>query len=207
MDRILSLSSAELLIDRTKNLAFVRFTGDERYDDNQKVLASVAELVKGQDVVNLILDRTRIGKSDAKCRIWFKNEYLRIHVRPLIAGLEKIAVVESGSIAVQLYRKAFYASLSMIYPSLQFKFFSHTHKAKAWLLPDMTVSYNAGREGRGGEEPMVVGYKAPQYQKPHKIATLMSSDNRAKSNSCKMSAKEESSLPERFFSRLFPQIQ
>ncbi|MGB3464860.1 MAG: hypothetical protein WBA74_06310, partial [Cyclobacteriaceae bacterium] len=199
--------STELSVDDNKKLVIVKFIGDIRFDDYKEVLLAAADQVATRGIENIILDRTQIEKLDAECRVWVKNEYLRVHIKPLIPSLDKVAVVDAKSIVGQLYGKAIYNSLSWIYPSLSFRFFSKVEKAMAWLEPEMKVSYSASQQRDVIKEPMVVGYRASQNKKP-KMRTA--SDNRGMQmhhDDISLNRKKDhTGLFEKLFNKIFPRF-
>jgi len=211
MDKILRLPSAELTIDYSKKMAIVSFIGDIKFGDYKEVLLSAAELVRSQGVQNIIMDRTRIEKLDAECRVWVKSEYLKVHIKPLIPKLNKVAVVDSASIVGQLYGKAIYKSLSIIYPSLTFKFFSKLDKAISWFEPQ-SVGEKVGVLAK--KEPVVVGdrtiRKRPVQKTESKTISSKQGINEKRTSSVNSKAsnnaseKTKSSLFDKIFNALFP---
>lgn len=218
MDKILQLPSTELTIDYSRKMAIVSFIGDIQFEDYKEALLSAAELVRSQGVANIIMDRTRIEKLDAECRVWVKNEYLKVHIKPLIPKLNRVAVVDSTSIVGQLYGAAIYKTLSIVYPSLTFKFFSKTEKAIQWLSPQNVKGAElVGQENSVNKEPSVVGDRAINNRKPVQNTVAKTSKrgiiSQAERNSSKAALKAEdksdkvkSSLFEKVFNALFPKF-
>lgn len=133
MKYVLKNESAHLSVDYDRALLVCAFFGDVKFEDYQSVLLAAAEEVRSNGVRNVIMDRSKIEKIDAQCRIWVKNEYLKNHIKPLVPKINKVAAVNSVSIIGHVYGKAIYQTLSFIYPSLTFKFFSSLDKASAWF--------------------------------------------------------------------------
>ncbi len=218
MDKILQLPSTELTIDYSRKMAIVSFIGDIRFEDYKEALLSAAELVRSQGVQNIIMDRSQIEKLDAECRVWVKNEYLKIHIKPLIPKLNKVAVVDSTSIVGQLYGKAIYKSLSLVYPSLTFKFFSKIDRAISWFEPSKVAEKSRLRQNKiVNKEPAVVGDRAVNYRKPvRKSATKTSKreiigkiekgTQRPLNKAAGAEEKSKGSLFEKVFNALFPKF-
>ena len=214
MDKILQLPSTELTIDYSRKMAIVGFIGDINFEDYKETLLSAAELVRSQGVENIIMDRTRIEKLDAECRVWVKNEYLKVHIKPLIPKLNKVAVVDSTSIVGQLYGKAIYKSLSIVYPSLTFKFFSKMDKAIGWFSPSEAHTGKAANQAKNIKEPVIVGERVLSNRKTVRksvssaaekrtISSTREGQNRAKTETNNKVEKSKTSLFDKIFNALF----
>ncbi|MEL6558024.1 MAG: hypothetical protein AAFQ94_07560 [Bacteroidota bacterium] len=218
MDKILRLPSTELTIDYSRKMAKISFIGDIRFDDYKEALLSAAELVRSQGVENIIMDRTRIEKLDAECRVWVKNEYLKVHIKPLIPKLNKVAVVDSASIVGQIYGKAIYKTLSLVYPSLTFKFFSKLDKAINWFEPGMVTERKlVTQEKKVNNGSLVVGDRVHSNRKPVQtpgsevnkrniIAANEKKSQKAVVAEKQISEKAKTSLFDKIFNALFPKF-
>lgn len=218
MDKILQLPSTELTIDYSRKMAIVSFIGDIRFDDYKEALLSAAELVRSQGVENIIMDRTKIEKLDAECRVWVKNEYLKIHIKPLIPKLNKVAVVDSTSIVGQIYGKAIYKTLSIVYPSLTFKFFSKMDKAINWFEPSVVTERKlVTQEKKVNNEPLVVGDRVHSNRKPVQMPGTKASKReiivknevrtyKSDTSDQNASGKAKTSLFDKIFNVLFPKF-
>ena len=218
MDKILQLPSTELTIDYSRKMAKIAFIGDIRFDDYKEVLLSAAELVRSQGVENIIMDRTQIEKLDAECRVWVKNEYLKVHIKPLIPKLNKVAVVDSASIVGQIYGKAIYKTLSIVYPSLTFKFFSKLDKAINWFEPGIVTERKlVTQEKIVNNGSLVVGDRDHSNSKPVQnpgsevskrniIAASEKKSRKAVVAEKQISEKAKTSLFDKIFNALFPKF-
>lgn len=133
MKYIVKNKCAHLSVDYDRSLLVCAFFGDVQFDEYTEVLLAAAEEVRSNGVSNVLMDRSKIEKIDGQCRLWVKNEYLKTHIKPLVPKLNKVAAVNSASIVGKVYGKAIYQMLSIIYPSLTFKFFPSIDKAMAWF--------------------------------------------------------------------------
>lgn len=133
MKTILKNSSGHLSVDYDRAMLICAFVGDVQFDDYTALLLASAEEVRTNGVRNVIMDRTQIEKIEGECRVWVKNVYLKTHIKPLVPKLHKVAAVNSASIIGMIYGKAIYQTFSLIYPTMQFKFFPSIQKALAWF--------------------------------------------------------------------------
>ena len=133
MKYVLKNESAHLSVDYDRGMLICAFFGDVQFDNYKEVLLAAAEEVRSNGVRNIIMDRSKVEKIDGQCRIWVKTVYLKTHISPLVPKLHKVAAVNSVSIIGQVYGKAIYQTLSFIYPTLTFKFFSNLEKAMKWF--------------------------------------------------------------------------
>lgn len=208
MNQILCLPSAELTADFDRSILHVTFIGDVKFPEYKKVLLEAAELVRSKGVQKVLMDRRQINKVDAECRVWAKNEYVKVHIKPLIPKLTKVAVVDSKSIVGQLYGKAIYQTFSLIYPTLAFKFFGHMESASKWLDPAVAM-----------EAPNAIAVKdrpAQQARKRKKQTPLQTSEqstgeimevvNEEAAATRQVDEKTKASVFEKIFNALFPKF-
>lgn len=133
MNIVLENGSGRLSVDYNRAMLVCAFIGNVRFEDYTALLLHAAEEVRSNGVRNVIMDRTQIEKIDGECRVWVKNVYLKTHIKPLVPKLNKVAAVNSASIVGMIYGKAIYQTFSLIYPSMEFKFFPSMEKALAWF--------------------------------------------------------------------------
>ena len=202
MDQILRLPSMELTVDYNRKLLKVSFIGDVKFPEYKQTLLEAAEQVRSHGVEQVILDRTKIEKVDAECRVWAKNEYVKVHIKPLIPKLTKVAVVDTKSIVGQLYGKAIYQTLSIIYPSLTFKFFGKLENAIKWLQPTSSrEALPAGIKDRPAQESRKkVTHKTNNSKSPQSTVVGTVEDATSKGEAVE---KAQASLFEKFLNALF----
>lgn len=133
MNIVLENGSGRLSVDYNRAMLICAFIGNVRFEDYTALLLHAAEEVRSKGVRNVIMDRTQIEKIDGECRVWVKNVYLKTHIKPLVPKLNKVAAVNSASIVGMIYGKAIYQTFSLIYPTMEFKFFPSMEKALAWF--------------------------------------------------------------------------
>ncbi len=135
MKTVLDLPTGKIDLDVNKKMAIATFNGDVSFEDYKRTLLGGAELARRGTVDSVIMDRRDISKLDAECRLWVKNEYLKVHVKPLIPKMRKVAVIQSKTILGQVYGQTIYKTLSMFYPNLTFKSFTDLKDAVEWICP------------------------------------------------------------------------
>jgi len=133
MEKVLQQPTSEVEVDFDDRAVFVRFIGEVTLEDYKSALLKAADMVRDHDVQNVLMNRLEIGKIPTEGRIWVKNVYLKKIIKPLVRKLNKVAIVESQSVAAQLYGKALYTSFQLIYPTLTVKAFKRLEDAKQWL--------------------------------------------------------------------------
>lgn len=133
MKTILENPSGHLSVDYNRAMLVCAFVGNVRFEDYTSLLLTAAEEVRSNGVRNVIMDRTKIEKIEGECRVWVKNVYLKTHIKPLVPKLNKVAAVNSASIVGMIYGKAIYQTFSLIYPTMEFKFFPSMEKALTWF--------------------------------------------------------------------------
>lgn len=154
---ILDQPTATLHVDIEKRTLMCSFKGHIDFNEYKKVLLMAVDTVAEHKVHNIMMNRLEVEVLPPECRLWVKNEYLKTHIKPHIPNLNKVAVVESKSILGNLYGKAIYQMLSLIYPSLSFKFFNTVDAGMAWFdgkqvevpqmeEPDLDEAYNESGE-------------------------------------------------------------
>jgi hypothetical protein len=136
MKRILTSNSATIDLDIASSIVMVSFKGKVQFDQYKDALMRTVELVTEHTIENIMMNRLEIGELDPECRIWVKNEYLKVHIKPCIPNIKKVAVVEAKSIIGAFYGKALYSALSMIYPNLTFRYCDSISQAMGWFNED-----------------------------------------------------------------------
>ncbi len=133
MKTILKLPTTAMAVDFNKKIAVGLFKGDVTFEDYKEMLLAGAELARQGRIDSILMDRRQVGKLDAQCRIWVKNEYFKNHIKPIVPKMKRVAVVQSNSMIGQIYGNTIYKTLSLIYPNLAFKNFKNVKSAMKWI--------------------------------------------------------------------------
>lgn len=150
MERILKLPTATVDLDAENSIVMVSFKGKVDFNEYKEALMKAVDLVDEYKLENVMMNRLEIGELDPECRVWVKNEYLKVHIKPYIPNLHKVAVIESTSIVGAFYGKALYSTLSLIYPNLTFKYYDTVQQGLNWfqegrLAPNQLKKYDGDK--------------------------------------------------------------
>ncbi len=133
MERILTSSTASVDLEKESSIVIVSFRGKVKFDEYKEALMKAVDLVGEYRLENVMMNRLEIGELAPECRLWVKNEYLKVHIKPHIPDIHKVAVIESTSIVGAFYGRALYSALSLIYPNLTFKYYDTVAEGLAWF--------------------------------------------------------------------------
>lgn len=161
MDRILTTSTSTLDLDIENSITIVSFRGKVKFDEYKEALMKAVDLVGEHRLENVMMNRLEIGELEPECRLWVKNEYLKVHIKPLIPNIHKVAVIESTSIVGAFYGKALYSALSLIYPNLTFKYYDTVQEGLNWfkeekLAPNQLKPFQTDSAGNTSDEKNTV---------------------------------------------------
>lgn len=156
MDHILITSTTSLDLDMENSIAVVSFRGKVKLEEYKEALMKAVDLVGEYGLENVMMNRLEIGELEPECRLWVKNEYLKVHIKPHIPNIHKVAVIESTSIIGAFYGKALYSALSLIYPNLTFKYYDTVEEGLNWfkegkLAPNQLKPFQAESAGNHSE--------------------------------------------------------
>jgi len=133
MDKILTLSTAELDVDFEKKFLLLTWNGKVELDDYKNILTKAVEISGVHNLHSVIINRLKLEELSTECRIWMKSHFLKTIVKPLIPKLSKVATVESKSVIGQVYTSTISKTVGLIYPNLKFKSFKTQEEAMDWV--------------------------------------------------------------------------
>lgn len=139
MKLISDLATTKSMVDYERKLFVGIIQGDVILEDYKKLLICVADLVKGNEVENILIDRQNANKVDAESRIWVKDVYIKEHMSA-VNKVKKVAVVQTKSAIGSIHSKALYSTLSVFYPNLTLKPFKNYDDAMEWVKSDLKSS-------------------------------------------------------------------
>ena len=133
MDKILTLSTAQLEVDFEKKFLLLTWNGKVDLEDYKTILTKAVEISGVHNLHNVIINRLKLEELSTECRIWMKSHFLKTIVKPLIPKLTKVATVESKSVIGQVYTNTISKTVGLVYPNLKFKSFKTQREALEWI--------------------------------------------------------------------------
>lgn len=126
-------STAKIFIDSANKCLEILWLGKVDYDDYQKTMLEAKRLVDEEGYGHAIINRLQLDEISPDSALWLKKEFIKIHLKPIINKLQKVATVESKSTFSRFYSNSLTLATKVIYPNLSIKSFGGRDEALTWI--------------------------------------------------------------------------
>ncbi|MEQ9405164.1 MAG: STAS/SEC14 domain-containing protein [Cyclobacteriaceae bacterium] len=127
-----STPTANIYLDKDAKLLEIEWLGKVGSHDYQKTMMEARNLV-GDGYSQVIINRMRLEEINPDSALWLKKEFIKVHLKPVIHNLKKVATVESKSAFSRFYSNSLTLAVKVIYPSLSIKSFPSKDDALEWM--------------------------------------------------------------------------
>ncbi len=128
----LGTSTGNVYVDPDQDLLEIKWQGKVDFNDYKKVMMAARDLV-GEGYGNAIINRLELEEINPDSALWLKKEFIKVHLKPVIHNLKKVATIESKSAFSRFYSNSLTLAAKVIYPSLSIKSFATKEEAMNWM--------------------------------------------------------------------------
>ena len=128
-----ALGTATIFTDDSCKLLEIQWRGKVDFDDYKKTMLEAGRLVDEENYCHAIINRLNLGEVSPDSAVWLKKEFVKVHLKPIINKLKKVATVESKSSFSRFYSNSLTLATKVVYPSLSIKSFGTKEEALSWM--------------------------------------------------------------------------
>ncbi len=129
-----SYRTSNIVIDEERKFLEIRWKGKVDYDDYKKTMLEAGRLVEEENFSQAIINRLELDEISPESALWLKKEFVKVHLKPIINKLKKVATVESKSAFSRFYSNSLTLAIKVVYPGLSIKSFSSKEEAFGWMF-------------------------------------------------------------------------
>ena len=128
-----SLNTAIIYVDPKIKLLEIEWLGKVDPEEYKSTMLEAARLVGEERYGHAIINRLKLDEVSPDSALWLKKEYVKVHLKPIINKLKKVATVESKSAFSRFYSNSLTLATKVVYPSLSIKSFGYKEEALEWM--------------------------------------------------------------------------
>ncbi|MEM9337986.1 MAG: hypothetical protein AAGA66_04605 [Bacteroidota bacterium] len=125
--------TSTIYVDKSRKFLEIRWLGRVDFDDYKQTMLEAGRLVGEEGFQNAIINRLELEEISPDAAVWLKKEFVKVHLRPIVNTLKKVATVESKSAFSRFYSNSLTLAIKVVYPSLSIKSFSSKEEAFTWM--------------------------------------------------------------------------
>lgn len=140
MEKIASVSSGELYVDKDNTTLIIKLFGKIKYIEFQMLYLKVEQYILENDIENLIEDRSEVFDYPQICLRWYNQNFLTRSLFGLSSILKRLTIVKSGALSDDVQNLGLQRTLGIVAKAnsnLQLAMFSSFDKAMDWTYKDM----------------------------------------------------------------------